>query len=142
MLGQLSQQTAWLAEALLRAGQPEQALAYATTALEIARKNGEKGDQAWAQWALGEVFRCSPHAKSKKAAAAFKAARDLAEGCQMLPLVAHCTLALGQLDSERAADEKGVDQTQEALQLYRRLDMGAYASQVQTGRKPSETRVS
>ncbi len=128
VLNQLSQQTAWLAEALLRAGEPEQALAYATTALDIARKNGEKGDQAWAQWALGEVYRCSPKNKARKATAAFKQARDLAESCQMLPLVAHCDLALGQLDLQRSSQAKGFERTQEALRLYNHLKMEAYAS--------------
>ncbi|MDJ0946701.1 MAG: adenylate/guanylate cyclase domain-containing protein [Kiloniellales bacterium] len=127
VLGQLSQQTVWLAEALLRAGQPEQALAHATTALDIARKNGEKGDEAWAQWALGEVYRCDSSAKPRKAAAAFNRARTLAEGCNMIPLVSHCTLALGKLQLERTACEKGRERAEEALQLYQSLDMGFYA---------------
>ena len=127
VLGQLSQQTAWLAEALLHAGQPEQALAQATTALDIARKNGEKGDQAWAQWALGEVYRCSPHTKSRKAASAFRQARSLAEDCKMLPLVAHCDLALGQLDHKLALQDKGSKHTKDALELYEKLGMGGYA---------------
>lgn len=141
VLNQLSQQTAWLAEALLRAGEPEQALAYATTALEIARKNGEKGDQAWAQWALGEVYRCSPKNKARKATAAFKEAQDLAESCQMLPLVAHCNLALGQLDLQRTSQAKGFERTQEAIQLYNRLDMQAYASLAETMLDVSATQV-
>ncbi len=141
VLGQISQQTAWLAEALLRAGQPEQALAYATTALEIARKNGEKGEQAWAQWALGEVYRCSPQAKLRKAAAAFKEARNLAKGCEMLPLVAHCTLALGQLDLGRKTFGERSEQTEEALQLYKNLDMSTYASLVKLELDSPETRV-
>ncbi len=127
VLGQLSQQTAWLAETLLHAGQPEQALAQATTALDIARKNGEKGDQAWAQWALGEVYRCSPHAKARKAVSAFKEARSLAEDCKMLPLVAHCDLALGQLGVNPTQRDDGSTHAKEALELYERLDMGAYA---------------
>ena len=129
VLGQLSQQTVWLAEALLRAGHPEQALAYATTALDIARKNGEKGDEAWAQWALGEVYRCDTSTKPRKAAAAFNRARTLAEGCKMMPLVSHCTLALGKLQLEQTAREKGLERAEEALQLYQSLDMGYYASE-------------
>ncbi|MCG8597684.1 MAG: AAA family ATPase [Kiloniellales bacterium] len=127
VLGQLSQQTAWLAEALLHAGQPEQALAQATTALDIARKNGEKGDQAWAHWALGEIYRRSPHAKSRKAASAFKQARSLAEDCKMLPLVAHCDLALGKLDRKLALQDQGAKHTKDALKLYEKLDMNGYA---------------
>ena len=124
----LSQQTAWLAEALLCAGQPEQALAHATAALDIAQKNGEKGDKAWAQWTLGEIYRCGPQARARKAAAAFEKARSLAQSCQMLPLVAHCNLSLGQLDLERAVPGKASERAQEALELYERLDMGAYVA--------------
>ena len=131
VLGQLSQQTVWLAEALLRAGQPEQALAQATTALDIARKNGEKGDEAWAQWALGAVYSSDSHAKPRKAAAAFNRARNLAEGCRMMPLVSHCTLALGKLQLQDTASEKGLKHTEEALHLYQRLDMGYYASEAE-----------
>ena len=127
VLGQLSQQTAWLAETLLQAGQPEQALAQATTALDIARKNGEKGDQAWAHWALGEIYRASPQAKTRKAVSAFKEARSLAENCRMLPLVAHCDLALGQLSHGPARPDDGSKHTKDALELYEQLDMGAYA---------------
>ena len=47
-LFQLSQQTAWLAEGYLHAGDTQSALQHAQQAVAIAQENGEKGEEAWA----------------------------------------------------------------------------------------------
>lgn len=134
---QLSQQLAWLAEACLRAEKSKEALTYAKRALEIAIRNGGKGDQAWAHKILGDVFVGSPDGALQKAAKAYRQALKIAQSCQMRPLVAHCSAALGQIDAATGSDARAATMIESACELYEAIGMPAYASRARACLTPS-----
>ena len=127
--GQLSQQMAWLAEACLRQGQPVQALTHAKKALEIAKENGGKGDQAWAHWIVGEALLNAPKDSSRKAAKAYREALKIAESRQMRPLIAHCSAALAQIESTVGSRTKALTLMESACNQYEALGMASLAAQ-------------
>jgi tetratricopeptide (TPR) repeat protein len=89
-----------LADGYPQAGRPEDASRTAGEALELARKHGERGWEAWALRALGGISGDPAH---------YGAALALAVELGMRPLQAHCHLGLGEVEA--------------AVELYRSMDM-------------------
>ena len=120
---------ACLAEALLHAGQVEAASRLADQALERARRQGEHGWQAWTLRLHGEI--ASAGDRPTDAEGFYRRARALAEERGMRPLVAHCDLGLGQLYRRIGRREQAGVQLCAALEMYRALDMGVWATRAE-----------
>jgi len=89
-----SQIRIWRAEALIRAGQGNAALAEARLALEAARSRQQLGCEAWASWLLADAAWASAHYDAD-AAQALSHAHALARRLRMIPLAERCAAAAG-----------------------------------------------
>jgi tetratricopeptide (TPR) repeat protein len=78
----------WLAEAYLLAGDRDAAKRVALRALELARRHGERGHEAYALRLLGELETKENVPDIEKAAEHYRAALTLAEILGMQPLAA------------------------------------------------------
>jgi tetratricopeptide (TPR) repeat protein len=111
-----------LAEAYLQGGRAEEALREAARALELARTHKERGYEAYALRALGEVSAQDERLGRGQAGGHYSLALEIAETLQMRPLAARCRLGLGilhrQIDAGRAEEEFSA-----ARELFRSLDM-------------------
>jgi class 3 adenylate cyclase/tetratricopeptide (TPR) repeat protein len=112
-----------LGEAYLLADQVENARAYATRAVTLARGRGERGNEAWALRLLGEI--ASHHTRPDEAAAAahYGAAMTLASELDMRPLVAHCHLGLGRLYRQTGKPEQAQEHLTTATAMYGAMGM-------------------
>jgi tetratricopeptide (TPR) repeat protein len=96
-------------------------MTHAERALKISRDRRERGYEAWALRLKGEIAAAS--SESVSATSALRDAIGIAHELGMRPLLAHCNLALGQL--QRRAGERDAARTHlsTALRLYRDMDM-------------------
>lgn len=92
---QLSQQLAWQGEAYLSGAAPERAVESGRLALDLARRHGEKGDEAWALWLLGKALNREAAHPAQAALEALRQAQEMARSRNMVPLLAHCHLEIG-----------------------------------------------
>jgi tetratricopeptide (TPR) repeat protein len=127
-----------LAEGHLLVGECDEAARVADAALELARKYGHGGWEAWALRLHGEI--AARGDGPERAEACFRQALTLAEERSMRPLQAHCHLGLGFVAARcgRAADGRAEVDT--ALSMYRALGMPlwiARAERAQTRGEPS-----
>ena len=114
-----------LGEALLLDGQIEEAREMTQSGLELARRRGEQGHEAQALRILGEID-IQPDSKDDESALSnFQSALLLAEKHDMRPLQAHCHFGLGRIDSHQLSGSSQRDSIQQAITLYRELDMPA-----------------
>jgi DNA-binding SARP family transcriptional activator len=114
---------ATLAEARRLAGDVGRASADAARALALSRQHGQRGSEAWALRAQGEISLCAQPPDVGGAERSFRAAMALAGERGMRPLLAHCHLGLGEVarlagDVGRACMPLGV-----ALAEYRAMEM-------------------
>jgi tetratricopeptide (TPR) repeat protein len=94
-----SQWVAWLAQAHLLAGRPEEARRLSSEALRLSRERGERGYEAWALHIAGEVEAGDSGAA---AIAHQRQALALAQELGMRPLAARAQAALARLDEAAA----------------------------------------
>ena len=87
----------WLGEALMRADQPEDALAQAERALALTRERGERGLEASALWLLGELASRRERPEVEAAVSHYRRAMALGDALGMRPLIAHCHGGLAKL---------------------------------------------
>ena len=132
-LFQLSQQTTWLAEGYLHAGDIQSALNQAKLAIAMARENGEKGEEAWAHWVMGEILLASQKRTTDKCAKAFRQALAIAEENKMAPLVAHCLAGLSRLEAGRGSPDEALQLSEAASEQYAALDMSAFLHSAPAG---------
>jgi tetratricopeptide (TPR) repeat protein len=85
----------WWAEALDLSGRAADAGRVAQRALEMAREQGERGNEAHALRTLGALAATGPSAAPEAAAARFAEALALGRALGMRPLEARCRLELG-----------------------------------------------
>jgi class 3 adenylate cyclase len=86
-----------LSEALMLADRIEAAESTAEQALALARGRGERGAEAWALRALGEIASVRDLGSADAADSRYREALALAEELEMRPLAAHCHHGLGRL---------------------------------------------
>jgi two-component system response regulator AtoC len=91
---------AWYGEAERLAGRLDRAEALATRALELARKHGERGHEAWALLTVAALR--SDRGAPEDAGRAYREALALSEELGMQPLAARCRLGLSALGRARA----------------------------------------
>jgi tetratricopeptide (TPR) repeat protein len=112
-----------LSEGYLLGGRIDDARARAQQALELARTQKERANEAWALRLLGET---ASHAEPPAFAATEAYLRDalgLATELAMRPLVAHCHFGLGKLYRSASKHEPAREHLVMAATLYREMEM-------------------
>jgi tetratricopeptide (TPR) repeat protein len=125
-VGPLSLQSldrARLSAAYLLAGRREDARAYATEALALARQCRGRSREADALRVLGEIAARDASPAIDQVEEYYRQARALAEELGMRPLVAHCHLGLGTLYRKVGRAEPARTELTTAAELYRAMDM-------------------
>jgi hypothetical protein len=120
-----------LAEGAVFTGDEAEARAASAEALDLARRLGMRGYEAYALRASGEAWRLASDWQA--AAAAYANGLDIAESLGMRPLVAHCHLGLGKLDRRTATREQAQEQhLNTATTMYREMDMRFWLEKAET----------
>jgi tetratricopeptide (TPR) repeat protein len=114
---------AYLSEATLRAGRPQEALSRAQQALELARAHKERGHEAWALRLLGAIAMQRDPSAFEEAATAYRQALSLAQELGMRPLQAHCYRGLGMLYAKMGQREQAYTELSIAIDLYHAIEM-------------------
>jgi tetratricopeptide (TPR) repeat protein len=122
MLG-LPYQVAWLSEVCRLAGHYEEAWQHARQALDLARQQKARGNEALALHQLGVVYAHANPPDAAQAEAHYQQALALAEELGMRPLQAHCHLGLGTLYATTGQWEQARTALAAAIDLYRAMDM-------------------
>ena len=110
----LAQRATWRSEVYWLAGDADLAERTAAEALEIARRQGERGSEAWALRTVAEIAAC--RARAGDAAPCYRQAMTIARELGMKPLLAHCHLGLARtlrwsLDEDGATQELAIAAT-------------------------------
>ena len=118
-----SRWVAWLSEVCRLAGRVEEAWQHAHQALDLARQQKARGDEAHALRQLGVVHAHADPPDVEQAAAHYQQALALAEELGMRPLVAHCHHGLGRLYGQTGRGAQARAELSTAVDLYRAMDM-------------------
>jgi tetratricopeptide (TPR) repeat protein len=121
----------WLSEVCRLAGRGEEAWQHARQALDLARQQKTRGDEALALHQLGAVHAHADPPDVAQAAAHYQQAFALAEELGMRPLQAHCHLGLGTLYSQTGQQEQARAALTAAIDLYRAMDMTFWLPQAE-----------
>jgi tetratricopeptide (TPR) repeat protein len=133
--GQLTRQAcrvAWLSEVCRLAGRGEEAWQHARQALDLARQQKARGEEALALHQLGVVHAHADPPDVEQAEAHYQQALALAEALGMRPLVAHCHHGLGTLYMKVGRPEQARAALTTAIELYRAMDMIFWLPQAET----------
>jgi tetratricopeptide (TPR) repeat protein len=122
---------AWLSEDCRLAGQCDEAWQHARQALDLARQQKERGDEAHALHQLGVVQAYTDPLDAVQAEAYYNQALALAEELGMRPLQAHCHLGLGTLYGQTGQRERARAELADALDLYRAMEMTFWLPQAE-----------
>src|SRR5262249_38127530 len=114
---------AYLGEAHLLDGRPDEALAVARRALDLAHRQKERGNEAWVLRLLGEIAAHADPPDPDAARAHYGQAPSRAAELGMRPLAAHCHLGLGKLPRRTGDRVKADEHLQTALRMYREMGM-------------------
>jgi class 3 adenylate cyclase/tetratricopeptide (TPR) repeat protein len=126
-----SLRVAWLSEVCRLAGRGEEAGQHARRALDLARQQKERGNEAFALHQLGVIHAHADSPNAAQAEAHYQQALALAEELGMRPLVAHCHHGLGQLYCQTGRAEQARAALTTALDLYRAMDMTFWLPQAE-----------
>ena len=111
-----------LAQAYLRAGRRAEAAATVRRGTELARKHGQRPDEAECLRVTGLIAAADP-AEVVEAEGYSRQALALADSLGMRPLAAHCHLDLGRLLRKEAQDEAAREHFASAMAIYEALGM-------------------
>jgi class 3 adenylate cyclase/tetratricopeptide (TPR) repeat protein len=114
---------AWLSEVCRRAGRSAEALQHARQALELARQQQVRGEEALALHQLGVVQAHAACPETAQAVAHYWQALALAEALGMRPLQAHCHRGLGMLYVTTGQHEQAGAELSIAMEMYRGMEM-------------------
>jgi class 3 adenylate cyclase/tetratricopeptide (TPR) repeat protein len=118
-------------EASLLADCLEEARAHARQALDLAQSHQERGNQAHAQWLLGEIHARPDPPEVEPAASHYRQALALATELGMRPLQAHCHRGLGTLYAMTGEKEQARAELSTAIELYRSMEMTFWLPQAE-----------
>jgi tetratricopeptide (TPR) repeat protein len=118
-----SLRVAWLSEVCRLEGRGEEAWQHARQALDLARQQKERGNEAVALHQLGTVHAHADPPDVAPAEAHYQQALALAEELGMRPLVAHCHHGLGRLYCQTGRGEQARTTLAAAIDLYRAMEM-------------------
>jgi tetratricopeptide (TPR) repeat protein len=122
---------AWLSEVCRLAGRGEEAGQYACQALDLARQQKARGNEALALHQLGTV---QPHADplaAEQAETHYRQALALADELGMRPLQAHCHRSLGSLHAITGQREEARAELSIAIELYKAMEMTFWLPQAE-----------
>jgi tetratricopeptide (TPR) repeat protein len=110
-------------EAHLAAGGLDEARRYAAQALELATRQGARGDEARALFLLGEIAGRGGPSEGEKALENYVAALVLAKELGMAPLQARCHLGLGGVYRRVGRDEEARGELTYAVAMLQAMQM-------------------
>jgi tetratricopeptide (TPR) repeat protein len=122
---------AWLSESHRLGGHGAEALQHARQALDLARQQKDRGDEALALHQLGVVHAHADPLDVVPAEAYYQQALALAEELGMRPLQAHCHSGLGMLYTKTGQQEQARAALSTAIDLYRAMDMTFWLPQTE-----------
>jgi class 3 adenylate cyclase/tetratricopeptide (TPR) repeat protein len=128
--GQASR-VAWLSEVCRLAGRGEETWQHARQALDLARQQKDRADEARALHQLGVVQAHTDPPDIEPAEAHYQQALALADELGMRPLVAHCHHGLGRLYATIGCGEQARAELSAAIDLYRAMDMTLWLPQAE-----------
>ena len=124
-----ARQHAHVGEAYLLAGRRDEAARLAAIALEAARAQKQRGQEAQALWLSAEIAGRGRDAEG--AEADYRHAMALASELGLRPLVAHCHLGLGKLYRRTGQREQAREHLATATTMYREMDMRFWLEQAE-----------
>ena len=110
-------------EAHFAAGRLDEARRYAGQALELASRQGARGDEARALYFLGEIAGRGEPSESEQALENYAAALVLAKELGMAPLQARCHLGLGDVYRRLGQDEEARRELTHAVAMLQAMQM-------------------
>jgi predicted ATPase/class 3 adenylate cyclase len=113
----------WLSEVCRLEGRIEEAWQHARQALDLARQQKARGEEACALHQLGAVQAHADPPDAAQAEASYQQALTLAKELGMRPLIAHCHLGLGALYAKMDRREQARAALSTAIELYRAMEM-------------------
>jgi len=122
---------ALLSEACRLAGRGEEAGQHAHQALDLARQQKQRGNEALALHQLGVVQAHADPPDVASAEAHYQQALALAAELGMRPLQAHCHRGLGTLYATTGQREQARTELSTAIELYRAMDMTFWLPQTE-----------
>jgi tetratricopeptide (TPR) repeat protein len=114
---------AWLSEACRRMGHREEAWQHARQALDLARQQKARGNEALALRQLGVLYAHAHPPEAAQAEAHYRQALTLTEELGLRPLQAHCHRGLGTLYAETGQHEQARTELSTAIEMYTSMDM-------------------
>jgi tetratricopeptide (TPR) repeat protein len=120
-----------LSEVYLLVGRHDEAAQYARQALDLARQQQARGNEALALYQLGAVHAHADPPDGDEAEARYQDALALAEALSLRPLQAHCLRGLGTLYAKRCRWEEARLAHTAAVELYRAMDMTFWLPQAE-----------
>jgi tetratricopeptide (TPR) repeat protein len=112
-----------LSEAYRLSGQIAKAVLTAEEALRLYRQTQVRCLGAWALYVMAKIQSENDSGQIEQATHTFCQAIDLAQELKMRPLLAHCSLDLGQFYIRSGEYEKARSELMKATDLYRSLGM-------------------
>ena len=112
---------AWLSEVYRLMGRGAEAWQHARQALDLARQQKARGEEAVALHQLGAVYAHTAPSDAEQAKAHYQQALALAEAAR--PLQAHCHRGLGMLYATIGQREQARTELSMAIDLYRDMEM-------------------
>jgi len=110
-------------EACILAGRSQEAHRHAERALTLARRRGERGDEAYALRLLGEIHSQETPPDDGAAETRYRQAMTLADHLGMRLLVAHCQFGLSTLYRRTEKREQAQEHLTTATAMYREMGM-------------------
>jgi class 3 adenylate cyclase/tetratricopeptide (TPR) repeat protein len=120
---QAPHRVAWLSEVCRLMGHGAEAWQHARQALDLARQQKVRGEEALTLYQLGVVQAHTAPPKVAQAEASYHEALALAEELGMRPLQAHCHRGLGTLYATTGQHEQARAELSTAIALYRAMEM-------------------
>jgi class 3 adenylate cyclase/tetratricopeptide (TPR) repeat protein len=122
---------AWLSEVCRLTGRGAEACQHAHQALDLARQQQVRGEEAFALYQLGVVQAHATPPKVAQAEAHYQQALVLAEELGMLPLQAHCHHGLGTLYAQAGQRAQACTALATAIDLYGAMEMTFWLPQAE-----------
>jgi len=129
---------AWLSEVCRLAGRGAEAWQHACQALDLARQQQDRGDEAHALHQLGVVHAHADPPDAVQAEVHYQQALALATGLGMRPLQAHCHRGLGTLYTGTGQREQARPALSAAITMYQSMDMTFWLPQTEAARAQVE----
>jgi tetratricopeptide (TPR) repeat protein len=127
----LAYRVVWLSEVCRLAGRGDEAWQHACQALDLARQQKARGNEALALHQLGVLHAHADPPDITQAAAHYQQALTLAEELGMRPLQAHCHLGLGTLYAATGQRQQARTALSTAIALYRDMEMTFWLPQTE-----------